>query len=90
MSFFYKKYFILQATREHIEQQRAYFGSKQKSFNTPDITWRTHHLIEYYSLGNVDRTGHLVDDPESNTYRALRFMVCFVSSKSHLICTCTG
>lgn len=30
-------------------------------------------LIEYYSLGNVTRTGHLVDDTISNTYRALRF-----------------
>jgi len=29
--------------------------------------------VEYYSLGNVVRTGHLVDDPNSNTYRALRF-----------------
>ena len=30
------------------------------------------HLIEYLSLGNVTRTGHLVDDDRSNTYRALR------------------
>eukprot|EP00927_Polykrikos_kofoidii_P050237 TRINITY_DN44158_c0_g1_i1.p1 TRINITY_DN44158_c0_g1~~TRINITY_DN44158_c0_g1_i1.p1 ORF type:complete len:545 (-),score=54.69 TRINITY_DN44158_c0_g1_i1:54-1688(-) len=36
-------------------------------------SWRQHHLVEYYSLGNVTRTGHLVDDDTSNTYRALRF-----------------
>jgi len=36
--------------------------------------WRDFHLIEYYSLGNVKRLGHLVDDKESNTYRALRFI----------------
>merc|ERR1712176_229947 len=36
-------------------------------------SWRTHHFVEYYSLGNVKRTGHLVDDIKSNTYRALRF-----------------
>merc|ERR1712187_94138 len=36
-------------------------------------SWRTHHFVEYYSLGNVVRTGHLVDDSKSNTYRALRF-----------------
>lgn len=29
--------------------------------------------VEYYSLGNVTRTGHLVDDTSSNTYSALRF-----------------
>lgn len=28
--------------------------------------------IEYYSLGNVTRTGHLVDDTMSNTYRGER------------------
>merc|ERR1712130_37692 len=36
--------------------------------------WRDFHFVEYYSLGNVRRTGHLVDDPKSNTYRALRFV----------------
>jgi N-acetylglucosamine-6-sulfatase len=35
--------------------------------------WRQHHFVEYYSLGKVVRTGHPVDDPDSNTYRALRF-----------------
>ena len=30
--------------------------------------WRDSHLIEYYSLGNVTRTEHLVDDSTSNTY----------------------
>jgi arylsulfatase A-like enzyme len=34
--------------------------------------WRDVHLVEYYSLGAVTRTGHLVDDPNSNTYRAIR------------------
>lgn len=34
--------------------------------------WRDFHLVEYYSLGKVTRTGHLVDDPVSNTYRAIR------------------
>jgi len=29
-------------------------------------------LVEYFSLGNVTRTNHLVDDPTSNTYRAVR------------------
>lgn len=38
------------------------------------VDWRQHHFIEYYSLGNVTRTFHLVDDTESNTYRALRFL----------------
>ena len=37
------------------------------------VAWRDHHWVEYYSLGNVTRTGHLVDDSTSNTYRALRF-----------------
>jgi len=36
-------------------------------------SWRDHHWVEYNSLGNVVRTEHLVDDPKSNTYRALRF-----------------
>ncbi|KAJ8603911.1 hypothetical protein CTAYLR_009712 [Chrysophaeum taylorii] len=30
-------------------------------------------LVEYYSLGNITRTEHLVDDTMSNTYRGLRF-----------------
>ena len=34
--------------------------------------WRDFHFVEYYSLGNVTRTRHLVDDPISNTYRAIR------------------
>jgi len=40
----------------------------------PAMVWRDVHLIEYYSLGNVTRTEHLVDDSSSNTYRALRFL----------------
>tara|TARA_B110001452_G_scaffold234810_1_gene213318 strand:- start:85 stop:1779 length:1695 start_codon:yes stop_codon:yes gene_type:complete len=36
--------------------------------------WRDVHLVEYYSLGDVERTGHLVDEASSNTYRALRFV----------------
>merc|ERR1712232_384294 len=54
---------VLPVTREHILTETAQ-GSP---------SWRTHHFVEYYSLGNVKRTGHLVDDPKSNTYRALRF-----------------
>lgn len=38
------------------------------------VDWRDHHWIEYYSLGDVTRTGHLVDDAKSNTYRAIRFV----------------
>ena len=38
------------------------------------VAWRDHHWVEYNSLGSVTRTGHLVDDPKSNTYRALRFV----------------
>ena len=41
--------------------------------DSQDATWRDHHWVEYNSLGAVTRTGHLVDDPNSNTYRALRF-----------------
>lgn len=37
-------------------------------------TWRPFHFVEYYSLGSVTRTGHLVDDPKSNTYRAVRYV----------------
>lgn len=51
---------VLAATRQHLAAER-------------DLAWRTHHFVEYYSLGSVKRTGHLVDDPKSNTYRALRF-----------------
>jgi len=51
---------VLQATARHLD-----------SFS--QARWREHHFVEYYSLGNVKRTGHLVDDPDSNTYRALRF-----------------
>eukprot|EP00040_Diaphanoeca_grandis_P025358 m.140397 g.140397 ORF g.140397 m.140397 type:complete len:525 (+) comp30110_c0_seq1:131-1705(+) len=39
-----------------------------------NTTWREFHFVEYYSLGNVERTGHLVDDINSNTYRAVRFV----------------
>jgi N-acetylglucosamine-6-sulfatase len=50
-------------TRSHILRE-----SERRAPN-----WRTHHFVEYYSLGNVVRTGHLVDDAKSNTYRALRY-----------------
>merc|ERR1711934_115960 len=53
---------VLPATQSHL--QASILGS---------APWRQHHFVEYYSLGNVKRTGHLVDDPDSNTYRALRF-----------------
>ena len=36
--------------------------------------WRDVHFVEYYSLGDVLRTEHLVDEASSNTYRALRFV----------------
>lgn len=36
--------------------------------------WRDVHFVEYYSLGDTERTGHLVDELSSNTYRALRFV----------------
>ena len=52
-------------TSRHVARRRARQAAD---------TWRDHHFVEYYSLGSVTRTGHLVDDPESNTYRALRFV----------------
>eukprot|EP00947_MAST-08B_sp_MAST-8B-sp1_P002915 g2915.t1 len=55
---------LLPATLRHLREHRT----------TGAAAWRDHHFVEYYSLGNVTRTGHLVDDPNSNTYRALRFM----------------
>mmetsp|Transcript_38935 Transcript_38935/g.121222 ORF Transcript_38935/g.121222 Transcript_38935/m.121222 type:complete len:554 (-) Transcript_38935:109-1770(-) len=55
---------VLPATKEHLQREQARW---------PPGQWRTHHLVEYHSLGEVVRTGHLVDDPTSNTYRALRF-----------------
>merc|ERR1712187_826369 len=54
---------VLTATREHIMSE-----SRRDAPN-----WRQHHFVEYYSLGNIVRTGHLIDEPHSNTYRALRF-----------------
>ena len=46
-----------------------------------DRTWRDFHYAEYNSLGNLWRGGgeivagdHLIDDPVSHTYRALRFI----------------
>lgn len=56
---------VLPATREHLLRE----AGKDKV-----QAWRTHHFVEYYSLGKVSRYGHLVDDPDSNTYRALRFL----------------
>ena len=35
------------------------------------VAWRDHHWVEYYSLGNVTRTGHLVDDSTSVGTRAI-------------------
>lgn len=54
---------VLPSTRSHLLNDAV----------MPPSAWRTHHLVEYYSLGNVTRTEHLVDDSMSNTYRALRF-----------------
>ena len=50
---------VAESTLQHIASQQAQ-------------EWRDYHLVEYYSLGNVVRTGHLVDDANSNTYRAIR------------------
>ena len=47
---------------------------ESESNRDANTTWRDHHWVEYYSLGDVTRTGHLVDDPKSNTYRAVRFV----------------
>ena len=52
---------VPEATRSHVLEERR--GGNE---------WRDFHLIEYNSLGSVVRTGHLVDDPQSNTYRAIR------------------
>merc|ERR1712066_680305 len=52
------------ATRQHLQ------SVAQSDMSVP---WRQHHFVESYSLGNVVRTGHPIDDPDSNTYRALRF-----------------
>eukprot|EP00908_Phaeocystis_cordata_P001727 Transcript_11863.p1 GENE.Transcript_11863~~Transcript_11863.p1 ORF type:complete len:547 (-),score=98.35 Transcript_11863:887-2527(-) len=45
-----------------------------KGANVATAPRRDFQLIEYYSLGHVTRGEHLVDDPLSNTYRALRFV----------------
>ena len=49
--------------------------------NIGSIAWFTYFTFlhelnsyRYYSLGSVTRTGHLVDDPKSNTYRAVRYV----------------
>ena len=36
--------------------------------------WRTFHYSEYNSLGNWAMFDHLIDDPMSHTYRAIRFV----------------
>ena len=36
--------------------------------------WRTFHYSEYNSLGNWEAFNHLIDDPMSHTYRAIRFV----------------
>jgi N-acetylglucosamine-6-sulfatase len=56
--------------RALLPSTRAHFERLRQDALPP---WRTYSYIEYISLGNVTRTGHLVDDPESNNYRALRF-----------------
>jgi len=52
------------STREHVLRSIAQRNGK----------WRDFHFVEYYSLGNVERTGHLVDDSKSNSFRAIRFV----------------
>jgi hypothetical protein len=43
--------------------------------DSQEATWRDHHWVEYNSLGSVTRTGHLVDDPHSNTYHLRHIMI---------------
>jgi N-acetylglucosamine-6-sulfatase len=57
------------ATASSVARELALLGAADDDA----AEWRDHHWVEYYSLGNVTRTGHLVDDSTSNTYRALRF-----------------
>ena len=61
---------VAPATRAHIAQELARRGHADGA--AAAAGWRDHHFVEYYSLGSVTRTGHLVDDPNSNTYRAIR------------------
>lgn len=58
---------VPEATKLHIEGTIAAAGGD------PAVGWRDFHLVEYNSLGSVTRTGHLVDDPHSNTYRVRSF-----------------
>lgn len=53
---------LLPATREHVGG-----GGDGRA-------WKSFQLIEYMSLGKVTRNGHDIDEPESNTYRSLRFV----------------
>merc|ERR1711879_184228 len=67
---------VLPATRRHLVRESAvWMKSNPGHGNLEDysLNWRNVHFVEYYSLGNVVRTNHLVDDAKSNTYRALRF-----------------
>ena len=59
---------VPESVKAHIAHQTASeVGVKREN-------WRKFHFVEYYSLGSVTRTGHLVDDPNSNTYRAVRYV----------------
>ena len=60
---------VPESVKAHIAHQTTTLGVKAEN-------WRKFHFIEYYSLGSVTRTGHLVDDPTSNTYRAVRYVGC--------------
>ena len=46
-------------------------------------SWRQFHFVEFYSLGNITRTGHLVDDANSNTYRAIRYVGPAAAANGH-------
>lgn len=61
---------VSESTSRHVKAHWGITGSAAES----RAAWRDRHFIEYYSLGDVVRTEHLVDDHMSNTYRALRFM----------------
>jgi hypothetical protein len=60
---------VPESVKSHIATQKALGSADSKA-----DSWRQFHFVEYYSLGSVTRTGHLVDDPKSNTYRALRYV----------------
>ena len=59
-------------TYDDVDTITANGAQAQSDMQLAADNWRDFHFVEYYSLGSVTRTGHLVDDPNSNTYRAIR------------------